>query len=97
MLKGYLSGRCSLDFRKLNHRSHEKVDRGIYIGRKTLPEVKISSFSSVMLSVGMFGYNSLTFSVFTLTILQSWILRDSNVIFFSVIIFSVDSIFILSS
>ena len=57
----------------------------------------ISSFNSVMLPVGIFINNWLTFSVSTFIFFLSWFLRNSNTVFFSVMIFFINFSFFLSS
>ena len=59
--------------------------------------VYIKSFNSVMLFVGIFVDKSFTFSVSDLTVLQSWFLREANVVFFSDMILLMASILVFSS
>ena len=48
-------------------------------------------FNSVMSFVEIFVNNSFTFTVSDLTVLQSWFLREGNVVFFSVMFFQMVS------
>ena len=57
----------------------------------------ISSFNSVMLSIGIFVNKLFFFSISTKTFFQSWFLRDGNVVFFSIMIFFINPTSILSS
>ena len=62
----------------------------------TGPQQWISSFNSVILSVGIFGDNLFIFLFSTLTFFQSSFLREGNVVFFSLMIFFISSTFIFS-
>ena len=57
----------------------------------------IKSFNSVMSLVGLFVNKSFTFSVSDLTVLQSWFLRECNVVFFSGMILLMVSTLVYSS
>ena len=57
----------------------------------------IKSLKSVMLFVGIFVNQSFTFSVSDLPVLQSWFLREQNVVFFSDMILFIISTFIFPS
>ena len=56
-----------------------------------------SQANSEMLSVVIFDNNLFNVSVFTLIFFSTWFMRDCNVVFFSVMIFFINSTFILSS
>ena len=59
--------------------------------------VSINSFSSVMLSVGIWFNNSFTFSVSILTFSQSWFSRDGNEVFCSFLSFiNIDVVLLFS-
>ena len=57
----------------------------------------IKSLNSVMSFVGIFVNKSFTFLVSDLTVLQSWFLREGNVVFFSCMILLMISTLIFSS
>ena len=61
----------------------------------TVPRIFITTFYSVMLTIGIFIKNLLCFSISTFTFFLSWFLRDSNIVFFSVMIFYNNCIFCL--
>ena len=54
----------------------------------------IQSFNCVMSFVGIFLNKTFTFSVSDLTVLQSWFLREGNVVFFSDMILLMGSILV---
>ena len=55
----------------------------LIFSRTNFAPAYIKSFNSVMSFVRIFVNKSLTFSVSDLTVLQSWFLREGNVVFFS--------------
>ena len=57
----------------------------------------INSFNSVIVAVVISCNNLFTFSILTKISFQCWFLRDNKVVFFSVMIFFINSTFILSS
>ena len=71
--------------------------RTMILSQSNFTPALISSFCFVMLPIGIFGNNWSTFLVSTLTICQFRSLRDGNVVLFSVMIFFINSTFILSS
>ena len=91
-------------FRDSNLSSHLSFDflsvvfKGTLIFSQTnFAPAHIKSFNSLISFVGIFVNKSFTFSVSDLTVLQSWFLREGNVIFFSDMILLMVSTLVSSS